>query len=473
MRHDGRANPNQLVLDERHASTTSPRSAACSRRGTGRRHSQLTDDLVVGLQLTHSGSGRARDGHAAALSLPPSVLDDRVRRGRRRRAQRRRARRARRDCSSTRGVLAPQAGFDFVDVKHCHGYLLHELLGGVRPARAATAATSPAARASSGRSSRASAPRAPAWRSACGSRLFDCRPVRGRTPTASASPVAEDRRTATRSAATAPGSGVDLTEPTRCSTSLRASASGSCARPPAARTTTRTSSGRRSSRRPTATRRPRTRSSASPGMIAATAELTRAPSRASRSSAPATRTCRTGCRTSRSTWSRTGGATSIGLGRGMLSYPRPARRRARRPAAADRAVCPDLQRLHHRAAQRPRLRLLPARPLLQGTTRTRRGRGDQTRERSKDPAVSAASATLRPGLCSITLRQLPIGDAIGTSVRAGWKESNGVPTSMSRSAMPTRPRKPAPAVMTPASRSCRTAPTSACSASRPTPRREV
>ena len=27
-------------------------------------------------------------------------------------------------------VLAQQAGFDFVDVKHCHGYLLHELLSG-------------------------------------------------------------------------------------------------------------------------------------------------------------------------------------------------------------------------------------------------------------------------------------------------------------------------------------------------------
>jgi 2,4-dienoyl-CoA reductase-like NADH-dependent reductase (Old Yellow Enzyme family) len=30
----------------------------------------------------------------------------------------------------TAAVLASQAGFDFVDVKHCHGYLLHELLTG-------------------------------------------------------------------------------------------------------------------------------------------------------------------------------------------------------------------------------------------------------------------------------------------------------------------------------------------------------
>ncbi len=33
-------------------------------------------------------------------------------------------------------VLAHEAGFDFVDVKHCHGYLLHELLTGYdRPGR--------------------------------------------------------------------------------------------------------------------------------------------------------------------------------------------------------------------------------------------------------------------------------------------------------------------------------------------------
>ena len=29
------------------------------------------------------------------------------------------------------GKRAQQAGFDFVDIKHCHGYLLHELLGAV------------------------------------------------------------------------------------------------------------------------------------------------------------------------------------------------------------------------------------------------------------------------------------------------------------------------------------------------------
>ena len=32
-------------------------------------------------------------------------------------------------------VVAQRAGFDFVDVKHCHGYLLHELLERVHAAR--------------------------------------------------------------------------------------------------------------------------------------------------------------------------------------------------------------------------------------------------------------------------------------------------------------------------------------------------
>ena len=33
-------------------------------------------------------------------------------------------------------ALAADAGFDFVDVKHCHGYLLHELLGAIdRPGK--------------------------------------------------------------------------------------------------------------------------------------------------------------------------------------------------------------------------------------------------------------------------------------------------------------------------------------------------
>jgi 2,4-dienoyl-CoA reductase-like NADH-dependent reductase (Old Yellow Enzyme family) len=87
--------------------------------------------LVVGLQLTHSGRWSRPDGTPrprlafhhplldarvpldAALVLSDDDLDALV------------------DTYIDAAVLAADAGFDFVDVKHCHGYLLHELLGAV------------------------------------------------------------------------------------------------------------------------------------------------------------------------------------------------------------------------------------------------------------------------------------------------------------------------------------------------------
>ena len=56
----------------------------------------------------------------------------------------------------------------------------------------------------------------------------------------------------------------------------------------------------------------------------------------------------------------------VGLGRMVLSYPDlPADVLAGRAAAAQTDL-PHLQRLHHRPAPRPRVRLLPARPVLHG-----------------------------------------------------------------------------------------------------------
>jgi 2,4-dienoyl-CoA reductase-like NADH-dependent reductase (Old Yellow Enzyme family) len=123
VRHDGRANPNQLVLDER----TAPDVAGLL--DTLRRSA---DDIgvrpLVGLQLTHSGRWSRPDGPAAPRTAfsdpvldarvgagPASVLaDDEL------------------DELADRFVaaaaLAAEAGFDFVDVKACHGYLGHELL---------------------------------------------------------------------------------------------------------------------------------------------------------------------------------------------------------------------------------------------------------------------------------------------------------------------------------------------------------
>jgi NADPH2 dehydrogenase len=89
-------------------------------------------DLMVGLQLTHSGRWARPAGEPAprtAYRQPlldarvgvvddsPVLSDD--------------------ELASLQGDFvkaarrAAQAGFDFVDIKHCHGYLLHEILSGV------------------------------------------------------------------------------------------------------------------------------------------------------------------------------------------------------------------------------------------------------------------------------------------------------------------------------------------------------
>jgi len=122
VRPDGRANPNQLILDE----TTVDEIA-------GLRH-LLDPAQVTGLQLTHSGrwsrpEGAPQprivyrhplldrrvglDGDAGGPAvLSDGELDELA------------------ECYIAAAILAQQAGFGFVDVKHCHGYLLHELLTG-------------------------------------------------------------------------------------------------------------------------------------------------------------------------------------------------------------------------------------------------------------------------------------------------------------------------------------------------------
>jgi 2,4-dienoyl-CoA reductase-like NADH-dependent reductase (Old Yellow Enzyme family) len=124
VRADGRANPNQLVVDERTVEDLAALRAL------------LAPGQVAGLQLTHSGRYARPDGTPAprtAYSHP--MLDARVGAGRREVLS---------DdeldelveCFVAGAVLARRAGFDFVDVKHCHGYLLHELLSAYdRPGR--------------------------------------------------------------------------------------------------------------------------------------------------------------------------------------------------------------------------------------------------------------------------------------------------------------------------------------------------
>jgi 2,4-dienoyl-CoA reductase-like NADH-dependent reductase (Old Yellow Enzyme family) len=126
VRPEGRANPHQLVLDARTAPALAQLREALldeARRAGG-------PEPVVGLQLTHSGRWSAPDPGArrprvahrhplldrrSGIGGDDAVLrDDEV------------------DALvadfARAAALAAGAGFAFVDVKHCHGYLLHEFL---------------------------------------------------------------------------------------------------------------------------------------------------------------------------------------------------------------------------------------------------------------------------------------------------------------------------------------------------------
>ena len=134
---DGRANPHQLIITDENKGGVAElvgilKSAHAQSYGT-------TDDLVIGFQLTHSGRfcrphDKARWESRVAFRHPlldkkfnvtrdDQVLSDAdveelitayVRAAR----------------------VAWEVGADFVDLKHCHGYLLHEFLGAhTRPGR--------------------------------------------------------------------------------------------------------------------------------------------------------------------------------------------------------------------------------------------------------------------------------------------------------------------------------------------------
>jgi NADPH2 dehydrogenase len=137
VRHDGRANPNQLCYgkeNERALATLLPTLKAAHRE-----RFDTTDDLFAGLQLTHSGRyARPDPDHKPRprVAYRHPIMDARL------------------------GIVddapvftdaelaeliqdyvaaaqfAARAGYDFVDVKCCHGYLLHEFLSAhTRPGR--------------------------------------------------------------------------------------------------------------------------------------------------------------------------------------------------------------------------------------------------------------------------------------------------------------------------------------------------
>ncbi len=126
---EARANPNQLLLNDSTAGSFAGLRAEIVR--AHRERFGTAEDFVVGLQLTHSGRfARPREKtrlepviayhhplldekYPAAREVEP-LADSEV--GRIVEAFARAAR------------LAQEAGFDFVDLKHCHGYLGHEFL---------------------------------------------------------------------------------------------------------------------------------------------------------------------------------------------------------------------------------------------------------------------------------------------------------------------------------------------------------
>jgi 2,4-dienoyl-CoA reductase-like NADH-dependent reductase (Old Yellow Enzyme family) len=129
VQHDGRANPQQLVISE-----TTREDLAALRETLVSSHREAFGanadaDLYVGLQLTHSGrysqpnvKGRAEPRIAYAHPL----LDRRFPAGVRLMTDDDMDRLVDRFVAAAKE--ARDAGFAFVDVKHCHGYLGHELL---------------------------------------------------------------------------------------------------------------------------------------------------------------------------------------------------------------------------------------------------------------------------------------------------------------------------------------------------------
>jgi 2,4-dienoyl-CoA reductase-like NADH-dependent reductase (Old Yellow Enzyme family) len=137
VRHDGRANPNQLLINDANLAALEHLRLLLEET-----HGKLfgrTDDLYVGLQLTHSGRfARPNDKrrteprilyHHPCLDRKfgltgdgPLFTDDEI---------------ARLVGDFIRAARQAQtAGYAFVDIKHCHGYLGHEFLSAVdRPGR--------------------------------------------------------------------------------------------------------------------------------------------------------------------------------------------------------------------------------------------------------------------------------------------------------------------------------------------------
>ena len=136
---DGRANPNQtLAMDSNEAGL---RILLTTLQQAHRAHCGSTDDLLVGLQLTHSGRFCKPNDHKKwepRIAYHHPLLDAKFKIDPKNEAV------VWTDSDLERLIdgyvsaakLAQRVGFEFVDVKACHGYLLHEFLSArVRPGK--------------------------------------------------------------------------------------------------------------------------------------------------------------------------------------------------------------------------------------------------------------------------------------------------------------------------------------------------
>src|SRR5579859_4405491 len=129
VRPDGRANPRQLLINEANALLL-----ASLRRELVEAHAERfgsSHDLLVGLQLTHSGRFARPNQHDVlepAIAYHHPLLDRKfgLASDHPLLSDRELDRLVKQFAAAAE--LAAAAGFAFVDIKHCHGYLGHELL---------------------------------------------------------------------------------------------------------------------------------------------------------------------------------------------------------------------------------------------------------------------------------------------------------------------------------------------------------
>lgn len=130
VQRDGRANDRQLYLDPKVDAADTMAKLLAELRAGANEAGLAAGDSFVGLQLTHSGRFSRPDGPPAplvahrhpllAIKYPHTADAHQLTDGELERLG---------DNYVKAAKLAQEAGFDFVDVKCCHGYLLHELLG--------------------------------------------------------------------------------------------------------------------------------------------------------------------------------------------------------------------------------------------------------------------------------------------------------------------------------------------------------